>query len=109
MSEPISFVVATGVVAAAAVPLILKLVPPNKVYGVRTARTLADRDLWFRANRFAGWAFLVAAAVSASDYFVTPELASGRSFRGLIVLLAPLASALALTLVRLRRLGATDA
>jgi hypothetical protein len=45
------------------VPLILNLVPPNRYYGFRTARTLADRALWFRVNRFAGCAFLLAAIV----------------------------------------------
>jgi len=29
-----------------AIPLILKIVPPNRFYGFRTARTLSNRELW---------------------------------------------------------------
>lgn len=94
MSEPVSFLVASGVVAAAAAPLALKLVPPNRFYGFRTAQTLGNRELWFRTNRFAGCAVLVAAAASTSAYLVAPELASGRSFVGLLLFAVPLVLAL---------------
>jgi uncharacterized membrane protein len=103
VSEPISFLVASGVVAAAAVPLVLELVPPNRLYGFRTAQTLSDRELWFRTNRFAGWALLVAAAASVSAYVFAPELASGRSFLGLIVFAVPLVLALLASAAYLRK------
>lgn len=106
MSEPISFLTASAVVAAIGVPLALRLVPPNKLYGFRTGRTLADRELWFRANRFAGCALLIAAAASGFVYLVAPELASGRSFRGFLVFIVPLLSALAASGAYLRRAGA---
>ena len=51
---PISMYVSTAVIAAVSVPLVLKLVPPNRVYGVRTSQTLASREVWFRVNR--SWA-----------------------------------------------------
>ena len=92
-------------VALAAVPLILKLVPPNRVYGLRTQRTLKNRDLWFQANRFAGWALFVAAAMSASVFVALPELASGRSIIGLFVFVVPLLVAVVVSLAYLRRLG----
>src|SRR6185503_13333441 len=60
-----ALLIGCGVVAAVSIPLILKKVPPNPLYGFRTPRTLADRALWYRVNGFAGWAFLVAAAISA--------------------------------------------
>ncbi|BDV43586.1 hypothetical protein GURASL_25090 [Geotalea uraniireducens] len=50
-------------IAVAAIPLIGGMVPPNRWYGIRTARTLADRRVWYRANRFGGWAFLLASVV----------------------------------------------
>ena len=56
MSEPVSFLIIAIAVALAAVPLILKVVPPNNLYGLRTKRTLANRELWFQGNHFAGWA-----------------------------------------------------
>jgi SdpI/YfhL protein family len=36
-------------------PLIFGLIPPNRFYGVRTMETLADKGLWYRANRLGGW------------------------------------------------------
>ena len=36
------------------VPLILRWVGPNGIYGFRVRRTLADREVWFAANRYSG-------------------------------------------------------
>ena len=105
MSEPISFLAASGVVAAAAIPLILKIVPPNRFYGFRTSRTLSNRELWLRVNRFAGWALLIAAAVSTSAFVLSPEMASGRSFLG--IFLIPLMTALGASVVYLRKVTTT--
>ena len=103
MSEPISFLAASGVVAAAATPFILKIVPPNRFYGFRTPRTLSNRELWLRVNRFAGWALLIAAAVSTSAFILAPELTSGRSFLGLLIFIVPLMTALGASAVYLRK------
>lgn len=67
-----------AVIAAISVPLILRKIPPNRFYGFRTPRTLADRTLWFRVNCFAGWAFLLASAVGAVLLiaFPSPNLAA---------------------------------
>jgi len=105
VSEPISFLAATGVIAVAAIPLILKIVPPNRFYGFRTSRTLSNRELWLRVNRFAGWALLIAAAVSASAFVLLPELASGRSFLGLLIFIVPLVTALGASVVYLRKVA----
>jgi hypothetical protein len=35
-------------------PLILGLIPPNRLYGVRTPKTLGDPRVWYAANRRAG-------------------------------------------------------
>ena len=103
MSEPISFLTASAIVGVAAVPLALGVVPPNRLYGVRTPRVLADSRLWYRVNRFAGRLFLAAAAVSSGVYIANPQLASGRSLLGLAVFLVPLLVALAGVAVYLRR------
>ena len=104
MSEPVSFLIIAIAVALAAVPLILKVVPPNNLYGLRTKRTLANRELWFQGNHFAGWAFFLAATLSACVFLGFPQLSSGRSIEGLLVLLVPLLAALGLSLAYLRRL-----
>lgn len=46
-----------------AVPMILGNVPPNGSYGVRTAATMSDPDIWYPANEFGGKAIFAAGAV----------------------------------------------
>jgi uncharacterized membrane protein len=97
------FVPAT-LLAILALPLAMAVVPPNRIYGYRTTRTLADREVWFRANRVAGLAVIVASAVALSVYLYEPELASGRSLPGVLVLVVPVLLALVGTGMYVRRL-----
>ena len=103
MSSPFSFLVPCAIIAAASVPLMLKLVPPNRGYGFRTRRTLGDRGLWYRANRFAGCALFIASAISATVFLSNPDYASGRSLVGLMVLVVPLVIAVLASAVYVRR------
>jgi SdpI/YfhL protein family len=105
MSTPISLLVPCGIIAAVSVPLILKLVPPNGLYGFRTRQTLANPDIWYRANRFAGCALFIASAVSAAVFALQPQYATGRDLAGVVALLLPLAGAVALSLAYVRRIG----
>jgi len=61
----IALIVGCVVVAIIAVPLLLKMIPPNPIYGVRTRRTAESDNLWFEVNRFAGAALLAAAGLAA--------------------------------------------
>jgi uncharacterized membrane protein len=97
------FLAASVVIALLSVPLILKVVPPNRWYGIRTAQTLSNRELWFRANRFAGWAFLAAAGVSTAALVLAPEVASAY---GALILVVPIGVALGVSLAYLRWSGA---
>jgi uncharacterized membrane protein len=103
MTSTISLWVPSAIIAVGSIPLMLNLVPPNRVYGFRTPRTLANRDLWFRANRFAGCAFFIASAASAGVFAVHPGYASGRSLAGLAVFLTPLGAALVASVAYARR------
>jgi uncharacterized membrane protein len=105
MNFAISFLVPCAIIAVASIPLMLNLVPPNGVYGFRTQATLGNRELWFRANRFAGCALFIASGISAGIFVTQPEYASGRSFTGLLVFLVPLGAAVAASIHYVRRLG----
>ncbi len=59
-----------------AIPLVFGYVGPNAVYGFRNRRTRADRALWYRANRIAGTAILIAMAFCLGLEFVVPALRS---------------------------------
>jgi len=43
-----------------ALPLVLGLIPRNRLYGFRTKKTLSDDGIWYQVNRFAGVAILIA-------------------------------------------------
>jgi uncharacterized membrane protein len=105
VSSIVSFLVPCGIIAVASIPLILNAVPPNGIYGFRTRQTLGNRELWFRANRFAGYALFIASAISATFFLAYPDYASGRSFTGLLVFLVPLGAAILASVAYVRRVG----
>jgi hypothetical protein len=47
----------------AAIPLIFGVVPRNRVYGIRTEKTLSDNSKWYQSNRFGGWAVLLSSVM----------------------------------------------
>lgn len=55
------------------IPLILGVVPPNRGYGIRTAKTLSDPKFWYSANRFGGWALLVSSGIYLVMILVSPS------------------------------------
>ena len=60
--------------AGLSVPLILRKIPPNGLYGFRVPATLEDSSLWYRVNAYAGRRFLVVGlgtAVGASILYFT--------------------------------------
>lgn len=61
----ILLLLACALMATAAVPLIMKLVPPNSMFGFVTERATAKAERWYKVNIFAGKALVAAAAVSA--------------------------------------------
>jgi hypothetical protein len=47
------------VLAGLSVPLILRKIPPNGIYGFRIPSTLEDPQLWYKVNAYAGKRLLV--------------------------------------------------
>jgi uncharacterized membrane protein len=64
------------VLVALAVPLALRLVPRNAVYGFRTRATMANDELWLSANAYFGQRLIVGTVVGCAlvivTYFVFP-------------------------------------
>ncbi len=64
-AEPLPWFVApvlilTGVIVIGlAIPLVLRRVKPNAVYGFRVPATFADEHVWFEMNARAGWHMIV--------------------------------------------------
>ncbi len=57
-----------------ALPLLFGWVGPNAVYGFRNERTRTNRSLWYRANKIAGRAVLLAMAFCVALEFSIPAL-----------------------------------
>ncbi len=56
-SQP--FLIPSLLILIASIPLVLEIVPRNRIYGIRTCKTLSDDSIWYRANRFGGWALIL--------------------------------------------------
>ena len=109
MNSSTLLLIGAGVIAVTSIPLILKMVPPNHIYGFRTPSTLSNRALWYRANTFAGWALLIAAVASVAlnvgtDGGVLPGLASGT-----VTFVLPLVAAVVACFIYLRRITRSSA
>jgi uncharacterized membrane protein len=57
------FFIPSLLISLVAIPLVLGLIPRNRVYGIRTAQTLSDEKVWYRSNRFGGWAVLLSGTI----------------------------------------------
>jgi uncharacterized membrane protein len=53
------FLVPAILILTASIPLAIGIVPRNRVYGIRTCKTLSDDSVWYPANRFGGWALII--------------------------------------------------
>jgi hypothetical protein len=55
------------------IPLALKWVPQNPIYGVRTSNTYSNREVWYAANRSAGIDVAIAGIAIAIAALVVPR------------------------------------
>jgi uncharacterized membrane protein len=59
-----------------AVPLWMRLVPPNRFYGIRTRTTLGDEQRWYAANASAGFDLLVSGVILLAAILLLDRLAA---------------------------------
>ena len=78
------------------IPLALGLISRNRLYGFRTQRTLSDDATWFRVNRFAGLAVMMATVMYVA---ITASKPYDGDFRIWLVHLAAFAAPLAAALM----------
>jgi uncharacterized membrane protein len=85
-----------------AIPLILRKVPRNVVYGFRTRATLGNDFVWYEANAYFGRLFLISSFVSAllMVFLYFSDLVSVQNFlkASIVVLVVPPMVAVLLTL-----------
>lgn len=91
------------------IPVILKMVKPNRWYGFRTPKTLSNERIWYRANYVFGWDLAGAGAVIILAGFMMSDIAThfpdvpAQRLKA-VVMVAPLAAAILHTFWVLRRL-----
>ena len=61
ISQP--FLIPAVLILLLSIPLIIGIVPRNRFYGIRTRKTLSDDAIWYPANRFGGWALIIASCL----------------------------------------------
>lgn len=88
-------------VAVLSVPLILRRVPRNAFYGLRTRKTLSSDAAWYPANVFAGQALALASVAAAGLVWLVP--ADAPEWLPAVVLVAAVLAALVASLWHLRR------
>jgi SdpI/YhfL family protein len=90
-----------------AVPLVLGMVPPNRVYGVRTRRILADAGRWYAVNRVGGWCLLAASLGYLAMSAVLLPLGSAGDVASWLFHLAAFVGPLALGILVIQRYAKT--
>jgi uncharacterized membrane protein len=61
----LTYMLVGGALVLLGLPLYSRKIPPNRFYGFRTARTLADPHVWYPVNRVTGGWMVVTGAVTA--------------------------------------------
>ena len=103
------FFIPALLIGVAGLPLIFGMIPRNRIYGIRTAKTLAEENVWYPANRFGGWAIVLASGVYLA-FAATLPMAGPREahfslwLAHLGAFAGPLGIGLVLTLRHVRRL-----
>jgi uncharacterized membrane protein len=91
---------------AVSVPLILRKIPPNLLYGFRTPKTLSNSRVWYEANAKGGKNLVVASVVTMLCWPVVTALFD-RSTASLIdigIFLAACAVAIFLSMIQVSKL-----
>ncbi len=83
---PVAFIVVS-------IPLALKLVPPNHIYGIRTSATLATEGGWYAANAAAGLAGIILGILTlGADWAILRTDKVTREYKVLLCLFIALAA-----------------
>lgn len=104
------WVILTGlIIAGVSIPLILRMVPLNGLYGVRTAKTLSSPTAWYAGNVYGGKALLIAGLTTIIIGLLIPVLTTRLQWNsgtiqivGVVAELAPIIIALVAIMAYLR-------
>jgi hypothetical protein len=70
--------IASGIMLAAlSVPMILKIIPPNGLYGFRVKKTMENPNIWYPVNAYSGKLLLAASLVQiliSIGLYIIPDI-----------------------------------
>jgi len=97
------------VIIGVSIPLILEKIGPNAFYGFRTSKTRSSEMIWYKANKYCGYALIYAGIVSilcllGKVFFPQFIPFSGSAYYGAVVLVVPIAIAVLLSFIYLNKL-----
>jgi hypothetical protein len=95
------FIIPSIIFFLISIPLICGIIPPNRGYGIRTAKTMSEPRIWYRANKFCGWALLVSSLIYLALAVVSPS--ADRDFTIWLIHLAAFGIPLLVSLLLIRR------
>ncbi|HEX6881653.1 MAG TPA: SdpI family protein [Terriglobales bacterium] len=86
------------------IPLVMRIVPQNRLYGFRTRRTLSDERVWYEANYMGGKNLIIASVLALVARAVIFEVldTAVAPFVSMGVLLVLITLALILSMAQLR-------
>lgn len=96
------FIIPATIFLLLSIPLILGIVPPNPIYGVRTPMTMNDPQLWYGVNRYGGWAILLSSIVYLCVAGILPTPPDNSDFARWLVHLVAFVLPLILSLLFVR-------
>ncbi len=102
-------IIGTLIIMGVCIPLIMGKIPPNGLYGFRTAKSVSDPKIWYAINRYLGWALLLAESISLICYLAlsyVPGLAflHSDSQINFLIFLVPAVIAVVISILHLKKL-----
>ena len=70
-SQP--FFIPSALIALISLPLVFGWIPRQGFYGARTAKTLSSDDIWYPANRFAGFTLVASSCIYFAVAWTLPD------------------------------------
>jgi uncharacterized membrane protein len=67
------------------IPLVLRRVPPNHLYGFRVPATHRDRSVWYDVNAAAGWEFILLGTIMVTLELALPRAALNQTLRPIAI------------------------
>ena len=105
----ISFVIPSILFICISWPLIKNKIPPNCAYGFRLRKTLSNKEIWYKANKFGGQCVLTAGIITLISCCWLWMHKEGLSLAtineaGIKLLILPLTGAIVLSLTYIKKL-----